>query len=142
MKSGYKILWTDHTLGELEKTIKNLETNFTKKELEKISQKIESIVSLIFTKSPPIFEIRDERNFSGYNFKIQYHVLPNPGRQYRNTIFLFQSATSKKKKHIKPPPINIAFVSSAAGVPFLHKPTSQPAHADAAVFNCITAIVN
>lgn len=51
MKSGYKILWTDHELIELEKTIKYLEDNFSGKEIEKLSQKIESIVSLISKKS-------------------------------------------------------------------------------------------
>ena len=58
MKSGYKILWTDHALGELEKTIEYLETNFTRKELEKLSQKIESIVSLI-SHNPRLFSKSD-----------------------------------------------------------------------------------
>lgn len=34
MKSGYKIQWTDHALGELEQTIEYLETNFSEKELK------------------------------------------------------------------------------------------------------------
>jgi plasmid stabilization system protein ParE len=33
MKSGYKILWTDFALKELEKTIEYLEENWTEKEL-------------------------------------------------------------------------------------------------------------
>jgi len=60
MKSGYKILWTDHALGELEKTIEYLETNFTRKELEKLSQKIESIVSLI-SQNPRLFSKSDKK---------------------------------------------------------------------------------
>lgn len=47
MKSGYKILWTDNALSELEKTFEYLESNFTRKQLEKLSQKIESVVNLI-----------------------------------------------------------------------------------------------
>jgi plasmid stabilization system protein ParE len=46
MKSGYKILWTNHALIELEKTIEYLENNFSSKELEKLSQKIESKIIL------------------------------------------------------------------------------------------------
>jgi hypothetical protein len=34
MKSGYKVLWTDHALNELEKTIEYLETDFSEKELK------------------------------------------------------------------------------------------------------------
>ena len=59
MKSGYKILWTDHALGELEKTIEYLEINFTRKELEKLSQKIESTISLI-SQNPRLFSKSDK----------------------------------------------------------------------------------
>ena len=54
MKSGYKILWTDHAFFELEKTIQYLEDNFSSKEIENLSQKIESIVSLI-SQNPQLF---------------------------------------------------------------------------------------
>jgi len=54
MKSGYNILWTDNALNELKKTIEYLETNFSNKELEKLSQKIESIVYLI-SQNPGLF---------------------------------------------------------------------------------------
>ena len=60
MKSGYKIFWTDHALNELEKTIEYLENNFSDKELEKLSQKIESIVSLI-SQNPHLFPKSDKR---------------------------------------------------------------------------------
>lgn len=30
MKSGYKILWTDHAISELKDTIEHLEENWTK----------------------------------------------------------------------------------------------------------------
>lgn len=57
MKSGYNVLWTEHALSELQKTIEYLEHNFTDKEILKLIEKIESIVGLIshfprlFTKS-------------------------------------------------------------------------------------------
>jgi len=60
MKIGYKILWTDHALGELENTIEYLEINFGRKELEKLSQKIESIVSLI-SQNPLLFSKSDRK---------------------------------------------------------------------------------
>jgi plasmid stabilization system protein ParE len=43
MKGGYKILWTDHALSELEKTIEYLANNFSNKQLEKLSQKTEAL---------------------------------------------------------------------------------------------------
>ncbi len=59
MKSGYKILWTYHALKELEKTIDYLEGNFSSKELEKLSKKIESIVNLI-SHNPALFSKSDK----------------------------------------------------------------------------------
>lgn len=47
MKSGYKILWTEHALSELKSTIEYLENNFSDKQIEKLVQKIESTVKLI-----------------------------------------------------------------------------------------------
>ena len=61
MKSGYKILWTDNALQELESTIEYLERNFTRKELEKLSQKIENIVSLI-SQNPRLFSKSDKKD--------------------------------------------------------------------------------
>ena len=58
MKSGYKILWTDHALSELGKTIEYLESNFPGKQLEKLSQKIESVVNLI-SQNPGLFSKSD-----------------------------------------------------------------------------------
>ena len=46
MKSGYKILWTDHALIELEKTIEYIEINFQRKQLESLSQKNLRVLSI------------------------------------------------------------------------------------------------
>lgn len=61
MKSGYKILWTNHALNELERTIKYLENNFSSKELEKLSQKIESTINLI-SQNPGLFSKSDKKD--------------------------------------------------------------------------------
>lgn len=54
MKNGYKILWTDHAISELNKTIEYLENNWTKKELIKFSTKLDHTIELI-SKTPEIF---------------------------------------------------------------------------------------
>ena len=61
MKSGYKILWTHHAIIELGKTIEYLEINFSRKELENLSQKIESIVNLI-SQNPRLFPKSDKKD--------------------------------------------------------------------------------
>ena len=55
MQSGYKILWTDHALSELNKTIEYLEENCTDKELGNLSLELEHTVELI-SKTPEIFQ--------------------------------------------------------------------------------------
>ncbi len=47
MKNGYEIKWTDHALSELKDTFDYIELIWTKKELRKLSQKIEKILELI-----------------------------------------------------------------------------------------------
>ena len=54
MKSGYRILWTDHAISELKETIDYLENNWTEKELRKFSAKLDHTIELI-SKSPEIF---------------------------------------------------------------------------------------
>ena len=55
MKSGYKILWTDFALKELEKTVEYLEENWTEKELRNLAENIEEKVSLI-SQNPNLFQ--------------------------------------------------------------------------------------
>jgi plasmid stabilization system protein ParE len=54
MKSGYRILWSEHALDELKATVEYLELNFTERELTSLAGKIESILRLIST-NPDIF---------------------------------------------------------------------------------------
>ena len=56
MKSGYRIEWTDHALNELSETFEFVEKHWTEKELEKLSNKIEEILSLI-SMNPELFQI-------------------------------------------------------------------------------------
>ena len=56
MKSGYKILWTNHAISELEKTLEYLENNWTERELRTFSAKLDHTIELI-SKSPEIFPI-------------------------------------------------------------------------------------
>lgn len=60
MRNGYKILWTDHALSELEETIEYLETNFSEKELKRLAQKIESMTELI-AQNPKLFSKSDTK---------------------------------------------------------------------------------
>lgn len=47
MENGYKILWTDNALKELEKTIAYLEENWTEKELRTLAINLEKTLLLI-----------------------------------------------------------------------------------------------
>ncbi len=47
MKNIYKIKWTIHALNELKETFTYLETNWTKKELNKLALEIEKVLNLI-----------------------------------------------------------------------------------------------
>ncbi|WP_291975951.1 type II toxin-antitoxin system RelE/ParE family toxin [Lutibacter sp.] len=54
MKSGYKILWTNHAISELKETIDYLENNWTEKKLRKFSAKLDHTIELI-SKTPEMF---------------------------------------------------------------------------------------
>jgi plasmid stabilization system protein ParE len=58
MINGYKILWTDFALKELEKTIEYLEENWTEKELKNLAENIEEKLALI-SQNPNLFQTSD-----------------------------------------------------------------------------------
>jgi len=60
MKSGYKILWTDHAISELKETIEYLENKWTEIELRRFSAKLDHTIELI-SKSPEIFPVSLEK---------------------------------------------------------------------------------
>jgi plasmid stabilization system protein ParE len=54
MKSGYKILWTDHALDELSQTFQYLQLNFSEKEISRLAERIESTIGYI-SKYPKLY---------------------------------------------------------------------------------------
>jgi len=58
MISGYRILWTDFALIELEATIEYLLEKWTEKELESLALKIEEALELI-SMNPNLFQFSD-----------------------------------------------------------------------------------
>ena len=58
MKNGYRIRWTDNALKELAETIAFLETNWTEKELRKLSNALDKTLNLI-SQNPYIFQSSD-----------------------------------------------------------------------------------
>ncbi|NDP27089.1 MAG: type II toxin-antitoxin system RelE/ParE family toxin [Flavobacterium sp.] len=58
MKNGYKILWTDSALKELQKTVTYLEENWTEKELRNLATNLEKTLHLI-SQNPYLFQASD-----------------------------------------------------------------------------------
>jgi len=58
MKNGYRILWTDFALIELERTIKYIEEQWTEKELRNLASKLEEMLSLL-SRNPNLFQVSD-----------------------------------------------------------------------------------
>ena len=58
MKNGYKILWTDNALKELENTIEYLEENWTDRELRNLALKLEETLAYI-SQNPNLFQPSD-----------------------------------------------------------------------------------
>lgn len=61
MKSGYKILWTENAISELNCTYEYLHNNFSEKELSRLSLEIEKFIELI-SNSPNLFQKSDFKN--------------------------------------------------------------------------------
>ena len=100
MKSGYKILWTNHAISELEKTLEYLENNWTERELRTFSAKLDHTIELI-SKSPEIFPISlDKKNIrkavvEKYN-NLYYRINQNS----IEIISLFSNRKNPSKKKI------------------------------------------
>ena len=60
MQSGYKIVWTDHALSELEQTIEYLEKYWTERELRIFATKLDHTLELI-SKTPKLFPTSTEK---------------------------------------------------------------------------------
>lgn len=58
MKSGYKILWTEHALNELSDTYEYLELHFSERELKKLSSELDRTLQLI-SQNPYLFPLSE-----------------------------------------------------------------------------------
>ncbi len=47
MRSGYRVLWTDHALDELEEAVRYLRINFSDAEISRLAKSIESTINQI-----------------------------------------------------------------------------------------------
>jgi plasmid stabilization system protein ParE len=54
MKSGYRIVWTDHALEGLNQTFEYLRLNFSDREISRLARKIESVLGTI-SKFPRLY---------------------------------------------------------------------------------------
>ncbi len=59
MRSGYRVLWTDHALDELDKAVEYLQLNFTDVEIARLANAIESTISHI-SRNPLMYPESDK----------------------------------------------------------------------------------
>ena len=101
MKSGYKILWTDNALQELEATLNYLQKKWTVKELKNLAVALEKTLQLI-AQNPYIFQASVEKK------EIRRAVVLNLNTLYyrisENRIEIlsfFSNRQSPKKRKLK-----------------------------------------
>ncbi|OYU79418.1 MAG: hypothetical protein CFE23_14050 [Flavobacterium sp. BFFFF1] len=101
MANGYKILWTNFALSELEKTIEYLQENWTDRELRNLASEIEETLSLL-SHNPNLFqasEIKKEirRVVVAKHNALYYRVKDNT----IEIISFFSNRQSPKKRKLK-----------------------------------------
>ena len=101
MKNGYKILWTDFALKELEDTIEYLEENWTEKELQNLALNIEETLKLI-TQNPELFQgseiKKDIRRAIILSHNTMYYRVKN---NQIEIISFFSNRQNPKKRKLK-----------------------------------------
>jgi plasmid stabilization system protein ParE len=101
MKNGYKILWTDYALKELENTIEYLEENWTEKELKNLAENIEDKLALI-SKNPYLFQEsefkKDIRRVIILKYNTLYYRVSN---EQVEIISFFSNRQNPAKKKLK-----------------------------------------
>ena len=100
MKNGYKILWTDFALSELEKTIEYLEENWTERELRNLAIEIEETLNLL-SHNPNLFQASDIKKEIRRVIVAKHNTLYY--RTNNNTIeiiSLFSNRQSPKKRKL------------------------------------------
>lgn|SRR5690606_27731233 len=100
MKSGYKILWTDHALTELQNTIEYLEKNWTEKELRNFAHELDHIMELI-SKNPYLFQTSKEKKDVRRAVILTYNSLYYRTKENVVEILsLFDTRQNPKKKKL------------------------------------------
>ena len=101
MKNGYKILWTDFALKELENTIEYLEENWTEKELQNFALNIDETLKLV-SQNPELFggsEIKkDIRRAVILSHNTLYYRVKN---NQIEIISFFSNRQNPKKRKLK-----------------------------------------
>ncbi len=101
MKNGYKILWTDNALKELEKTIKYLEENWTEKELQNLALHLEETLTLV-SKNPTLFQASDIKKEIRRVIVLSHNTLYyRIGNNQIEIISFFSNRQSPKKRKLK-----------------------------------------
>ena len=101
MTNGYKILWTDFALSELEKTIEYLEENWTERELRNLAVEIEETLTLL-SHNPNLFQVSDIKKEIRRVIVAKHNTLYY--RVKNNTIEIlsfFSNRQSPKKRKLK-----------------------------------------
>lgn len=100
MKSGYKILWTDHAISELKETIEYLENNWTEMEIRKFAAKLDHTVELI-SKMPEIFpESFEKKNIRKAVVEKHNNLYYRINKTSIEIVSLFSNRKNPNKKKI------------------------------------------
>lgn len=101
MKNGYKILWTDNALKELEKTIEYLEENWTEKELRNLALNLEETLTLV-SQNPNLFQVSDIKKEIHRVIVLSHNTLYyRIGNNQIEIISFFSNRQSPKKRKLK-----------------------------------------
>ncbi len=101
MKNGYKILWTDNALKELEKTIEYLEENWTEKELQSLALQLEETLMLV-SQNPNLFQVSDIKKEIRRVIILSHNTLYyRIGDTHIEIISFFSNRQSPKKRKLK-----------------------------------------
>lgn len=101
MKNGYKTLWTDNALKELEKTIEYLEENWTEKELRNLALNLEETLTLV-SQNPNLFQVSDTKKEIRRVIVLSHNTLYyRIGNNQIEIISFFSNRQSPKKRKLK-----------------------------------------
>lgn len=101
MKSGYKILWTDNALQELEATLNYLKEKWTAKELKNLAVALEKTLQLI-AQNPYIFQASVEKKEIRRAVVLHLNTLYYRISENRIEILpFFSNRQSPKKRKLK-----------------------------------------